>query len=158
MLEKCGLLRLNLAFNRLENEGAGHLATALLHSNSKLRSLDIRSNNIKGDGLCSLADAIKFNSALNELFLWGNVNEERACLVCYLLFFLFRHSYSLKFSRLLKIFLVFIVLKLKMSMLHRIVLMLERISLNRPIHSINIHIGNKSNHVFVFNRLSTENR
>lgn len=37
MLEKCGLLRLNLAFNRLENEGAGHLATALLHSNSKLR-------------------------------------------------------------------------------------------------------------------------
>jgi hypothetical protein len=37
MLEKCGLLRLNLAFNRLENEGAGHLATALLQSNSKLR-------------------------------------------------------------------------------------------------------------------------
>ena len=37
MLEKCGLLRLNLAFNRLEDEGAGHIATALLHSNSKLR-------------------------------------------------------------------------------------------------------------------------
>jgi hypothetical protein len=37
MLEKCGLLRLNLAFNRLENEGAGHLATALLQSNSRLR-------------------------------------------------------------------------------------------------------------------------
>lgn len=99
MLEKCSLLRLNLAFNRLEDEGAGHIATALLHSNSKLRryssicfwqvllnislvfSLDIRSNNIKGDGLCSLADAVKFNSALMELFLWGNVNEERACLV-----------------------------------------------------------------------------
>lgn len=45
-------------------------------------SLDIRSNNIKGDGLCSIADAVKFNSALIELFLWGNVNEERACLVC----------------------------------------------------------------------------
>ena len=44
-------------------------------------SLDIRSNNIKGDGLCSLADAVKFNSALMELFIWGNVNEERACLV-----------------------------------------------------------------------------
>ncbi|CAF1044618.1 unnamed protein product [Rotaria sordida] len=80
MLEKCGLLRLNLAFNRLENEGAGHLATALLQSNSKLRSLDIRSNNIKGDGLCSIADAVKFNSALTELFIWGNVFEERACL------------------------------------------------------------------------------
>jgi hypothetical protein len=44
-------------------------------------SLDIRSNNIKGDGLCSIADAVKFNSALTELFIWGNVNEERACLV-----------------------------------------------------------------------------
>ncbi len=44
-------------------------------------SLDIRSNNIKGDGICSIADAVKFNSALTELFLWGNVNEERACLV-----------------------------------------------------------------------------
>jgi hypothetical protein len=43
--------------------------------------LDIRSNNIKGDGLCSIADAVKFNSALTELFIWGNVNEERACLV-----------------------------------------------------------------------------
>ncbi|CAF1577333.1 unnamed protein product, partial [Adineta steineri] len=80
MLEKCSLLRLNLAFNRLEDEGAGHIATALLHSNSKLRSLDIRSNYIRGDGLCSIADAVKFNSALTELFLWGNVNEERACL------------------------------------------------------------------------------
>ncbi|UJR35786.1 hypothetical protein I4U23_028534 [Adineta vaga] len=80
MLEKCSLLRLNLAFNRLEDEGAGHIATALLHSNSRLRSLDIRWNNIKGDGLCSLADAVKFNSALMELFVWGNVNEERACL------------------------------------------------------------------------------
>ena len=37
MLEKCGLLRLNLALNRLEDEGAGHLATALLQSNSRLR-------------------------------------------------------------------------------------------------------------------------
>lgn len=37
MLEKCSLARLNLAFNRLEDEGAGHIATALLHSNSKLR-------------------------------------------------------------------------------------------------------------------------
>jgi hypothetical protein len=37
MLEQCGLLRLNLAYNRLENEGAGHLATALLQSNSRLR-------------------------------------------------------------------------------------------------------------------------
>lgn len=45
------------------------------------QSLDVRSNNIKGDGLSSIADAIKFNSALNELFIWGNVNEERACLV-----------------------------------------------------------------------------
>ncbi|CAF1617467.1 unnamed protein product, partial [Didymodactylos carnosus] len=80
MLEKCGLLRLNLAFNRLEDEGAGHLAQALLQSYSKLRSLDIRSNNIKGDGLCSIADAIKFNSALTELFVWGNIMEERACL------------------------------------------------------------------------------
>ena len=44
-------------------------------------SLDIRSNNIKGDGLCSIADAVKFNTALTELFIWGNVNEPRACLV-----------------------------------------------------------------------------
>ena len=37
MLERCGLLRLSLAYNRLEDEGAGHLATALLQSNSRLR-------------------------------------------------------------------------------------------------------------------------
>ena len=37
MLERCGLQRLSLAFNRLENEGAGHIATALLQSNSRLR-------------------------------------------------------------------------------------------------------------------------
>ena len=48
---------------------------------SSISSLDIRSNNIKGDGLCSIADAVKFNSALTELFIWGNVHEERACLV-----------------------------------------------------------------------------
>jgi hypothetical protein len=37
MLDKSGLLRLSLALNRLENEGAGHIATALLQSNSRLR-------------------------------------------------------------------------------------------------------------------------
>jgi hypothetical protein len=52
------------------------------HDRSELHfSLDIRSNKIKADGLCSLADAVKFNSALTELFIWGNVHEERACLV-----------------------------------------------------------------------------
>ena len=103
MLDRCGLLRLSLAYNRLEDEGAGHLAQALLQSNTRLRryvvsprrrrksssftsftlssSLDIRSNNIHADGLCSIGDAVKFNSALTELFVWGNVNEERACLV-----------------------------------------------------------------------------
>lgn len=65
-------------------------------------SLDIRSNNIKGDGLCSIADAIKFNSALTELFLWGNVNEERACLVSE--FLKIKTQNLIILSRLLKIF------------------------------------------------------
>lgn len=42
MLDKCGLLRLNLALNRLENEGAGHLATALLQSSTRLRRYETR--------------------------------------------------------------------------------------------------------------------
>ncbi|CAF3380861.1 unnamed protein product [Rotaria sp. Silwood1] len=73
--------RSSRTFPQINNSVRAELnLTALLQSNSKLRSLDIRSNNIKGDGLCSIADAVKFNSALTELFIWGNVLEERACL------------------------------------------------------------------------------
>lgn len=43
--------------------------------------LVVVSNNIRGKGLCALADIMKVNSSLVSLFIWGNVLEESACIV-----------------------------------------------------------------------------
>ena len=46
-----------------------------------MNRLSIKSNNISGEGLCAIADCLKYNSTLNKIYIWGNNLEESACIV-----------------------------------------------------------------------------
>ncbi|RMX38058.1 hypothetical protein pdam_00003096 [Pocillopora damicornis] len=65
---------LNLAYNRIEDDGAIALADALAAYNTNLTT-----NNIAGDGLCAVAKAMRSNGALHAVYIWGNKLEEPAC-------------------------------------------------------------------------------
>ncbi|XP_069831337.1 leucine-rich repeat-containing protein 34 isoform X2 [Dendropsophus ebraccatus] len=71
---------LDLTSNRMEDEGAIYLAEAIHSHNHSLRALAIGSNNITGQGLKALADAVKVNKGLEYIYIWGNVLDEEACL------------------------------------------------------------------------------
>ncbi|XP_060073757.1 leucine-rich repeat-containing protein 34-like [Ylistrum balloti] len=71
---------LDLGFNRLEDDGALHLAEAIATYNTTLETLVVASNNIGNKGLCALADAMKTNTTLSSIFIWGNTLEEPACI------------------------------------------------------------------------------
>lgn len=71
---------LDLGFNRLEDDGAMHLADAIGHYNTNLETLVVTSNNIGSKGLCALADAMKTNTTLTSIHIWGNKLEEPACI------------------------------------------------------------------------------
>ena len=43
--------------------------------------LSIKYNNIRAEGLCALFEALEYNTAIKNLFLWGNHLEEKACIV-----------------------------------------------------------------------------
>ncbi|KAL4221640.1 Leucine-rich repeat-containing protein 34 [Mactra antiquata] len=72
--------KLDLSFNRLEDDGAMHLAEAIATYNTTLETLDVRTNNICGKGLCSLSDAMKMNNSLTQIYIWGNKLEESAAI------------------------------------------------------------------------------
>ncbi|OWF43081.1 leucine-rich repeat-containing protein 34-like isoform X2 [Mizuhopecten yessoensis] len=71
---------LDLGFNRLEDDGAMHLAEAIATYNTTLETLVVASNGIGNKGLCALADAMKTNTTLTSIFIWGNKLEEPACI------------------------------------------------------------------------------
>ncbi|XP_013070074.1 leucine-rich repeat-containing protein 34-like isoform X1 [Biomphalaria glabrata] len=71
---------LDLGFNRLEDDGAMHLADAIGTYNTTLECLNIVSNKIGPKGLCSIADALNFNSTLTSLFIWGNIFDDSVCM------------------------------------------------------------------------------
>ncbi|KAL3862028.1 hypothetical protein ACJMK2_008030 [Sinanodonta woodiana] len=73
------LKTLDLGYNRLEDDGAMHIADAIGAFNSNLECLVVKSNNINGKGLCALAGALKSNSTLTSIYIWGNNLEESAC-------------------------------------------------------------------------------
>lgn len=62
-----------------------------MHSKSSLKcitvcflcilSLVVSFNNIGNKGLCALADALKVNTSLKQIFIWGNKLEEPATIV-----------------------------------------------------------------------------
>ena len=67
------LRELNLAFNRISDEGASHLASALC-SNRTLHRLDLSHNNITDEGIGRLALSFeRSNRTLEELLLMQNV-------------------------------------------------------------------------------------
>ncbi|XP_065114469.1 leucine-rich repeat-containing protein 34 isoform X1 [Paramisgurnus dabryanus] len=69
----------DLSSNRIEDAGAVYLSEAIKLPHSKLRALSITSNNIGTAGLMSLYRAIRVNSSLTHVYIWGNNLEEPVC-------------------------------------------------------------------------------
>uniref|UniRef100_A0A3Q2D4D0 Leucine rich repeat containing 34 n=1 Tax=Cyprinodon variegatus TaxID=28743 RepID=A0A3Q2D4D0_CYPVA len=70
--EKTAIEILNLSINCIEDIGAGYLSDAMSR-------LSVCTNNIRTQGLCSLAQALKNNPTLTHLYIWGNHPKEPAC-------------------------------------------------------------------------------
>jgi NLR family CARD domain-containing protein 3 len=77
------LLRLNLSWNCINDDGAISLAD-MLRSNAKLESLDLSNNAIGNDGFKALIDALPYDVALKELHLHGNQISDEEALVAYI--------------------------------------------------------------------------
>ncbi|KFQ22654.1 Leucine-rich repeat-containing protein 34, partial [Merops nubicus] len=71
---------LDLNANRMEDDGAIHLSGALALYNRTLRALSVVSNNISGKGLVALSDAMKINTELSYIYIWGNKFDEATCM------------------------------------------------------------------------------
>uniref|UniRef100_A0A3P8S388 Leucine rich repeat containing 34 n=1 Tax=Amphiprion percula TaxID=161767 RepID=A0A3P8S388_AMPPE len=69
---------INLSANRIEDEGAAYLSDAIASPGCILKELSVSSNNIRTDGLLSLVQAMKTNSTLTHIYIWGNHLEEPA--------------------------------------------------------------------------------
>ncbi|XP_006637854.2 leucine-rich repeat-containing protein 34 isoform X1 [Lepisosteus oculatus] len=78
--QNTGLEILDLASNRIEDDGAVYVSEALAMYNNTLKALSIPSNNIGARGLVSLAKALKVNTTLSHIYIWGNILEAPACL------------------------------------------------------------------------------
>ncbi|XP_067234040.1 leucine-rich repeat-containing protein 34 [Chanodichthys erythropterus] len=70
---------LDLSFNRIEDDGAAFLSEAVKLPHSKLKALSVTSNNIGKEGLMSLNEAMRANSCLTHVYIWGNKLEEPVC-------------------------------------------------------------------------------
>ena len=67
----CAVRTLNLASNRLHDDGALAVGAAL-RRNTTLAGLDLSKNGIADDGLVAIATGMETNDSLVELRLWGN--------------------------------------------------------------------------------------
>ncbi|XP_073344187.1 leucine-rich repeat-containing protein 34 [Pagrus major] len=67
---------IDLSSNRIEDEGAVYLSEAVAWPGCVLRELSVSSNNIRTEGLLSLARAMKVNTTLSHIYIWGNHLEE----------------------------------------------------------------------------------
>ncbi|XP_065530674.1 leucine-rich repeat-containing protein 34 isoform X4 [Lathamus discolor] len=77
------LVELHLCKHEMKNFGVERLCEAL-YENSSLRYLDlawlsIASNNVSGKGLVALSDAMKTNTELSCIYIWGNKFDEATC-------------------------------------------------------------------------------
>ncbi|KAM6970956.1 leucine-rich repeat-containing protein 34 [Tautogolabrus adspersus] len=70
---------IDLSSNRIEDEGASYLSEAIAHRGCVLRELSVTSNNIRTEGLLSLAQAMMVNTTLNHIYIWGNHLDEPVC-------------------------------------------------------------------------------
>ncbi|XP_074478524.1 leucine-rich repeat-containing protein 34 isoform X1 [Sebastes fasciatus] len=71
---------IDLSSNRIEDEGAVYLSEAVAWPGCALRELSVCSNNIRTEGLLSLARVLTVNTTLNHIYIWGNHLEEPVCL------------------------------------------------------------------------------
>ena len=66
------MLVLDLGYNRIESAGARYLSNTLIGLNQGLTTLGLVNNEIKDDGLVSIASAIEYNRNLTNVYIWGN--------------------------------------------------------------------------------------
>ncbi|NWH65873.1 LRC34 protein, partial [Geococcyx californianus] len=71
---------LDLNANRIEDDGAIYLSEALALYNRTLQALSVASNYISGKGLAALSDAMKTNTELSYIYIWGNKFDEATCM------------------------------------------------------------------------------
>ncbi|XP_048397667.1 leucine-rich repeat-containing protein 34 isoform X2 [Stegostoma tigrinum] len=69
---------LDLAANRIEDDGLVCISDALRYLNDQLVALSVARNNISGIGLMALANALKSNNTLTNVYVWGNSFDESA--------------------------------------------------------------------------------
>lgn len=72
LCNNASLKELYLCENMLGDEGVAQLAHALLHENSSLQVLDLRSNNMELEGTISLSELLKGSTTLRRICLGGN--------------------------------------------------------------------------------------
>ncbi|XP_042069175.1 leucine-rich repeat-containing protein 34 isoform X1 [Haplochromis burtoni] len=70
---------LDLSSNQIGDGGAGYLSKAITCPRSTLKELSVCRNNITSEGLLLLAQAVKSNSTLTHMYIWGNHLEEPVC-------------------------------------------------------------------------------
>ncbi|XP_034562922.1 leucine-rich repeat-containing protein 34 isoform X2 [Notolabrus celidotus] len=70
---------IDLSANRIEDEGASYLSEAIARPGCSLRELSVVCNNIRTEGLLSLAQAMTANLTLSHVYIWGNNLEEPVC-------------------------------------------------------------------------------
>uniref|UniRef100_A0A3Q0RRT0 Leucine rich repeat containing 34 n=1 Tax=Amphilophus citrinellus TaxID=61819 RepID=A0A3Q0RRT0_AMPCI len=66
----------DLSSNRIEDDGAAHLSEAISWPGCSLKELSVCRNSIAAEGLLSLAQAVKANTSLTHIYIWGNYLEE----------------------------------------------------------------------------------
>ncbi|XP_069753811.1 leucine-rich repeat-containing protein 34-like isoform X2 [Narcine bancroftii] len=69
---------LDLAANRIGDDGIVYISESLRYLNDQLRGLSVTSNGISGIGLVAFANALKSNTSLRNVYIWGNDLDESA--------------------------------------------------------------------------------
>ncbi|XP_029385501.1 leucine-rich repeat-containing protein 34 [Echeneis naucrates] len=77
--ENPSLQIIDLSSNRLEDEGAVYLSEAISWPGCGLKECSVNSNNIRTKGLLALTEAMKANTTLTHVYIWGNYLEEPVC-------------------------------------------------------------------------------
>ncbi|XP_068939659.1 leucine-rich repeat-containing protein 34 isoform X3 [Petaurus breviceps papuanus] len=72
---------IDLSSNRIEDEGSMYVTEALAFYNTSLKALSIVSNNITGKGLTAFSDAMKTNTTLTNIYIWGNKFDSETCVL-----------------------------------------------------------------------------
>ncbi|XP_044525482.1 leucine-rich repeat-containing protein 34 [Gracilinanus agilis] len=70
---------IDLSYNRIEDEGSMYVCEALAFYNTSLKVLSLVSNHITGIGLVAFSEAMKTNTTLSHIYIWGNKFDKETC-------------------------------------------------------------------------------